>query len=96
MPLTQSVLLPGDVIAPSDIPTSKKANKALAIGPGLKYTPPSTIALTVAGALQVDPRKPALWIESNGGRVSVFKISTIVKDLLTKRVGSMSQQLATQ
>jgi exosome complex component RRP40 len=61
------LLLPGDVVI--DLPTPQKANATLKLGPGLTYTPPSTITAHKAGELIVDARKHALWIESNSRRV---------------------------
>jgi hypothetical protein len=64
-----SVVLPGDTIDPSHIPSHPK--KALQLGPGLRHVPPSTILPTVAGQLVTDRRKNSLWVEYNGGRVSI-------------------------
>ncbi|KAH8754152.1 hypothetical protein F5883DRAFT_431804 [Diaporthe sp. PMI_573] len=61
-----SVVLPGDTIDPSHIPSHPK--KALQLGPGLRHVPPSTILPTVAGQLVTDRRKNSLWVEYNGGR----------------------------
>lgn len=63
------VILPGDTIDPSHIPSHPK--KALQLGPGLRHIPPSTILPTVAGQLVTDRRKNSLWVEYNGGRVSI-------------------------
>jgi len=62
-----TLVLPGDVISQSALPQSSK--KALTLGPGLRHTPPSTITATAAGSLSNDPKKNALWVETNGGRV---------------------------
>lgn len=61
------VVLPGETIDPSLIPTHKK--NPLRLGPGLRHIPPSEIVPTVAGQLVVDHRKTSMWIEYNGGRV---------------------------
>lgn len=60
-------VLPGEVIRADLIPRSEK--KQLKLGPGLQHFPPSTIQATVAGSLQTDFRKNALWVEYTGGRV---------------------------
>jgi exosome complex component RRP40 len=62
-------VLPGNTIPSSQIPKSSK--KQLKLGPGLTHTPPSIISATIAGELNIDNRKNAIWIESysNGGRV---------------------------
>jgi len=60
-------ILPGDAIPSNLIPRSEK--KRLKLGPGLQHIPPSTIKATVAGTLQSDFRKNAIWLDYNGGRV---------------------------
>ncbi|KAK0729907.1 hypothetical protein B0H67DRAFT_526317 [Lasiosphaeris hirsuta] len=60
------LVLPGDTIDPSLIPTHKK--QPLRLGPGLRHNPPSTILPTVAGQLVTDLRKNSMWVEYNGGR----------------------------
>ncbi|KAK7734674.1 exosome non-catalytic core subunit rrp40 [Cytospora paraplurivora] len=60
------LLLPGDQIDPSNIPTHPK--KPLQLGPGLRHIPPSTILPTVAGQLITDNKKNSIWVEFNGGR----------------------------
>lgn len=64
------VVLPGEEIPESLLPTSKNPEKPLRLGPGLRHTPPSTITSTVAGTLNVDNRKNGIWVEYNSGRVS--------------------------
>jgi len=65
------VLLPGDSVPVEALP-EQKGSKHLTIGPGLQYTPPSTIRAIASGSLLADPRKNALWLENNGGgRVSL-------------------------
>lgn len=61
------LVLPGDDVPPSIVPQNSK--KALVLGPGLRPAPPSSVAATIAGALSVDARKNAIWVEHNGGRV---------------------------
>ncbi|KAI9833318.1 MAG: hypothetical protein M1819_003713 [Sarea resinae] len=62
------LVLPGEDISPSVLPTSSNPSIPLKLGPGLLHIPPDTITPTVAGALHVDEKKNAIWIESNGGR----------------------------
>ena len=65
------VVLPGEIIPSELIPTAdKKRNKPLTLGPGLHFSPPSTVSTVIAGELCVDKRKRAIWIENGGGRVS--------------------------
>lgn len=61
---SMTYLLPGDIVPAEQLPQSQK--KALTIGPGLQYRPPSTITATTSGALHSDSRKNALWLETNG------------------------------
>ncbi|KAF2757577.1 exosome complex exonuclease RRP40 [Pseudovirgaria hyperparasitica] len=69
MSLTGLVVLPGDPILPSHLPSSSKnPGKALTIGPGLRHIPPTTVTPTTGGALIADDRKPAVWVENNSGR----------------------------
>jgi len=67
--MASSIVLPGDTLPDSLLPTS--ASKALKLGPGLRHLPPSTIKATVAGTVTTDNKKNAVWIEYNGGRVSL-------------------------
>lgn len=77
MATTQGPLvLPGDSISPSDIPSHPK--KALQLGPGLRHIPPSTILPTVAGQLVADRKKNSLWVEYNGGRVCRSSVASRV------------------
>ena len=62
------LVLPGDHVDPSAIPSHPK--KALRLGPGLRYVPPGELVPTVAGQLATDPRKNSIWVEYHGGRVS--------------------------
>ncbi|EOD44025.1 putative exosome complex exonuclease rrp40 protein [Neofusicoccum parvum UCRNP2] len=66
--MAAEIVLPGDEIPPSLLPTAQNHKKPLTLGPGLRHIPPSTITTTVAGSLSVDSRKNAIWIERNGGR----------------------------
>ena len=65
--IQQPLVLPGDTIPPSLIPSHKK--QPLRLGPGLRHIPPSSIVPTVAGKLLIDPKKNSMWVEYNGGRV---------------------------
>lgn len=67
--MAAQTLLPGDVVSPGLLPISGK-QKSLTLGPGLNFTPPSTIQATAAGSLSVDHKKNALWLETGrGGKV---------------------------
>jgi exosome complex component RRP40 len=59
------IVLPGDPIPSSSIPTGKKALK---IGPGLRHIPPSALKASIAGTITTDNKKNAIWIEYEGGR----------------------------
>ena len=65
------IVLPGDAIDPSLIPTSNK-KRPLRLGPGLRHVPPDTLQSTVAGELITDPRKNTMYIEYNSRRVSIL------------------------
>ena len=69
MAASATVVLPGDDIAQSALPTGT-GKKTLTLGPGLRHTPPDTVTATVAGALVTDNRKNAASVEYNTGRVS--------------------------
>ncbi|KAF2397468.1 hypothetical protein EJ06DRAFT_498555, partial [Trichodelitschia bisporula] len=77
---TAQVVLPGDPIDPSLLSTS---TTDLKLGPGLRYTPPSSISASVAGLLSSDARKNAVWVEYAGGRytphVGDLVIATVVR-----------------
>jgi len=60
-----TVLLPGDVIDPSSLSINQNTSKALTLGPGLRYTPPSTLHATSAGTLHTDSRKNVVWLETS-------------------------------
>ncbi|KAF2090110.1 hypothetical protein K490DRAFT_62988 [Saccharata proteae CBS 121410] len=66
--MATEVLLPGEEVPSSLLPTSQNPNKPLTLGPGLRHIPPATITTTVAGSLSVDSKKNAVWIESSSGR----------------------------
>ncbi|KAK5114225.1 hypothetical protein LTR85_010290 [Meristemomyces frigidus] len=61
-----TILLPGEAVPVDQLPRSKKGT--LTLGPGLRHIPPSTILSTTAGALNVDHKKSALWLEHANGR----------------------------
>ncbi|KAK4555190.1 exosome non-catalytic core subunit rrp40 [Recurvomyces mirabilis] len=63
---TASVLLPGEIVPQSALPTTKKGT--LTLGPGLHHVPPSTISATTTGSLQTDNKKGAIWLENSHGR----------------------------
>lgn len=67
--MAAEIVLPGDEIPPSLLPVPQNSKKPLTLGPGLRHIPPSTITTTIAGSLNADSRKNAIWIERNGGRV---------------------------
>lgn len=58
-------LLPGDAIPHENLP-NPQTKKALTIGPGLHYRPPTSITATTPGLLSSDSRKNAIWLETNG------------------------------
>jgi len=62
-------VLPGEELDPDSLPSHPKL--PLKLGPGLRHIPPNTITPTVAGQLCIDTRKNAVWVEFNGGRVSL-------------------------
>lgn len=64
------LVLPGDIIDPSNVPSHPK--KDLNLGPGLRHILPNTILPTVAGQLATDRKKNTLWVEYNGGHVCQF------------------------
>ncbi|KAI1641498.1 hypothetical protein F4809DRAFT_16411 [Biscogniauxia mediterranea] len=63
---TRVIVLPGDHIDPSLIPSHPK--RALKLGPGLRHIPPNELVPTVAGQLATDYKKNSIWVEYNGGR----------------------------
>jgi exosome complex component RRP40 len=69
MAASLTVVLPGDEIAKSALPTGTGKKKTLTLGPGLRHIPPDTVTATVAGALVTDNKKTAASIEYNTGRV---------------------------
>jgi exosome complex component RRP40 len=64
-----TLVLPGDTIPPSALPTGTGKRKTLKLGPGLRHIPPNTVVTTIAGALTTDDRKNAASVEFNSGRV---------------------------
>ncbi|EKG11741.1 hypothetical protein MPH_11234 [Macrophomina phaseolina MS6] len=66
--MATDIVLPGDEVPQSILDASQNHKKPLIIGPGLRHIPPSTITTTIAGSLNVDTRKNAIWVERNGGR----------------------------
>jgi exosome complex component RRP40 len=69
------IVLPGDAIDPSLIPTSNK-KRPLRLGPGLRHVPPDTLQSTVAGELITDPKKNTMYIEYNSRRVRLLPSSS--------------------
>jgi exosome complex component RRP40 len=69
MAASATIVLPGDNIAKSALPTGTGKKKTLTLGPGLRHTPPDTVTATVAGALVTDNKKNAASVEYNSGRV---------------------------
>lgn len=66
-PVNGPIVLPGDQIDPTHIPSHPK--KALQLGPGVRHLPPNTLLPTVAGQVVTDKKKISIWVESNGGHV---------------------------
>lgn len=64
-------VIPGDIIPTEDLPLPSSASKPLKLGPGLRHTPPSTISAVLAGPLCIEPKKNAIWVENNTGRVMI-------------------------
>lgn len=64
-----TLVLPGEGISPEVLPVSSNHSIPLKLGPGLRHVPPSAITPTLAGALNVDQKKNAIWVENNSGRV---------------------------
>lgn len=64
-------VMPGDII-PTEYPLiSSCASKPLKLGPGLRHSPPSTVRAVLAGSLCIEPKKNAIWVENNTGRVII-------------------------
>ncbi len=72
MAASATIVLPGDIIPKSALPTGTGKKKTLTLGPGLRHTPPDTVTATVAGALVTDNKKNAASVEYNTGRVRKF------------------------
>lgn len=64
-------VIPGDIIPTEDLPIPSSASNPLKLGPGLRHTPPSTISAVLAGPLCIEPKKNAIWVENNTGRVMI-------------------------
>lgn len=64
------LLMPGDEVASHALPKNNK--KPLVLGPGLRHALPSSVQAVTAGTLAADPRKNAIWIDHNGGRVRLM------------------------
>lgn len=71
-----TLVLPGDEIPSSLLPTGTGKRKTLKLGPGLRHIPPNTVVTTVAGALVTDDRKNAASVETNSGRVGLLNPNT--------------------
>ncbi|KAH9868235.1 hypothetical protein J1614_007307 [Plenodomus biglobosus] len=67
-----TIVLPGDTIPRSLLPSGTGKKKTLTLGPGLQHIPPNTIATTIAGALTTDNKKNAAAVEANSGRYTPF------------------------
>lgn len=63
-------VIPGDIIPTDDLPIPSNASKSLKLGPGLRHTPPSTFSAVLAGPVCIEPKKNAIWVENNTGRVN--------------------------
>ena len=61
------ILLPGDVLSQDQLPSSSKSSRTLTVGPGISFSPPSTLEVSTSGIVSVDNRKNTVWIENNGG-----------------------------
>ncbi|KAK5656223.1 hypothetical protein OQA88_4984 [Cercophora sp. LCS_1] len=72
----RTIVLPGDKIDASLIPTHPKHH--LRLGPGVRHVPPSEIIPTVAGQLIPDHRKTSLWVESSSGRYIPFVSDLVI------------------
>ena len=64
-----TLVLPGETIPSDALPVPSNPSVTLKLGPGLRHVPPSTITPTLAGALNMDHKKNAVWVENNSGRV---------------------------
>lgn len=69
--MSAAFVIPGDIIPSEDLPIPSSASKPLKLGPGLRLTPPSTISAVLAGPLYIEPKKNAIWVENNSGRVMI-------------------------
>ncbi|KAL8998824.1 MAG: hypothetical protein Q9169_002162 [Polycauliona sp. 2 TL-2023] len=64
----QTLVMPGQVLSQDVLPVSRKSSTPIKLGPGLRYTPPSTITTISPGPLCTDPKKNTVWVENNSGR----------------------------
>ncbi|KAF2752342.1 exosome complex exonuclease RRP40 [Sporormia fimetaria CBS 119925] len=83
MASTTQVLLPGDTIPTSALPTPNNPKKPLTLGPGLRHIPPSTIVASIAGSLSTDNKKNAAWVEYNSGRYTPSANDLVIATILT-------------
>ena len=70
MAVSTTLVLPGDEISRSALPTGTGKKKTLTLGPGLRHVPPNTVVTSIAGTLVTDNKKNAALVEYNSGRVS--------------------------
>ncbi|OAL05715.1 hypothetical protein IQ06DRAFT_373110 [Phaeosphaeriaceae sp. SRC1lsM3a] len=73
-----TLVLPGDEIPSSLLPTGTGKRKTLKLGPGLRHIPPNTVVTTVAGALVTDDRKNAASVETNSGRYTPYPNDLVI------------------
>ncbi|KAF1913551.1 hypothetical protein BDU57DRAFT_314987 [Ampelomyces quisqualis] len=76
--MAATLVLPGDKIPPSALPTGTGKRKTLKLGPGLRHIAPNTIATTIAGALTTDDRKNAASIDFNTGRYRPYPHDLVI------------------
>lgn len=65
MPLP--VVLPGDTLSRDQLPSQSKSSRTLTLGPGVQFSPPSTLTVINSGTVSTESRKNSVWIENNGG-----------------------------
>ncbi|CBX95009.1 similar to exosome complex exonuclease Rrp40 [Plenodomus lingam JN3] len=70
--MATTIVLPGDVIPKSSLPSGTGKKKTLKLGPGLRHIPPNTVVTTIAGALTIDNKKNAAAVEANTGRYTPY------------------------
>jgi exosome complex component RRP40 len=86
-----SILLPGDPIPPSALPTSKKALK---IGPGLHHIHPSTLRASIPGTIATDNKKNAIWLEYEGGRYTPSQGDLVIGTVIRSSAESFMVSLS--